>query len=142
MDSHHPLPAGEGAEIHEEQLDGDVFIDFAHLRTVLIVYVGLPYSFDMASPRVRTEDPAVERKTERIELRVTPSAKALIQRAAAVSGLTAGELAYEAAQRVIESHEVMRLSEADALMFFRALENPPEPSERLVEAFRRRRARD
>lgn len=48
-----------------------------------------------------------EDRRERMQVRVTPSAKALIQRAMAVSGLSAGELAYEEARRVLEAHERM-----------------------------------
>lgn len=80
-----------------------------------------------------------EIKRERIELRVAASAKALIQRAMAVSGLTAGELAYEGARRVLDAHERMVLTGADREAFFEALMNPPEPSEKLIAALRRHR---
>jgi len=43
-----------------------------------------------------------------IEPRVAASAKDLIQRAMAVSGLTAGDLAYEGARRVLDEHERTR----------------------------------
>lgn len=81
-----------------------------------------------------------ELKRERIELRVAPSAKKLIQRAMAVSGLTAGDLAYEGARRVLEEHERMVLLGADREAFLDALLNPPEPTERLVAALRRHRS--
>lgn len=86
--------------------------------------------------------PPVDRelKKERLELRVSPSAKQLIQRAMAVSGLTAGDLAYEGARRVLDEHERMVLTGADSIAFLDALLNPPEPTEELVEAFRRYRA--
>ncbi len=81
-----------------------------------------------------------EIKRERIELRVAPSAKTLIQRAMAVSGLTAGDLAYEGARRVLEEHERMVLVGADRDAFLQAVLEPPEPTERLVAALRRHRA--
>lgn len=80
-----------------------------------------------------------EIKRERIELRVGTSAKELIQRAMAVTGLTAGDLAYEGARRVLDEHERMVLTGADREVFFQALMNPPEPSEKLIAALRRHR---
>jgi uncharacterized protein (DUF1778 family) len=81
-----------------------------------------------------------ELKKERIELRVAPSAKQLIQRAMAVSGLTAGDLAYEGARRVLAEHERMVLAGADQEAFLAAVLEPPEPTEKLVAALRRHRA--
>jgi uncharacterized protein (DUF1778 family) len=80
-----------------------------------------------------------EIKRERIELRVGASAKALIRRAMAVTGLTAGDLAYEGARRVLDEHERMVLTGADREAFLDAVLNPPEPSEKLIAAFRRHR---
>jgi uncharacterized protein (DUF1778 family) len=80
-----------------------------------------------------------ELKKERIELRVAVSVKELIQRAMAVSGLTAGDLAYEGARRVLAEHERMVLSGADRDAFLDALMNPPEPAEKLVAALKRHR---
>jgi uncharacterized protein (DUF1778 family) len=80
-----------------------------------------------------------ELKKERIELRVASSAKELIQRAMAVSGLTAGDLAYEGARQVLAEHERMVLSGAERDAFLDALMNPPEPAEKLVAALRRHR---
>jgi uncharacterized protein (DUF1778 family) len=81
-----------------------------------------------------------ELKKERIELRVAPSAKELIQRAMAVSGLTAGDLAYEGARRVLDEHERMVLVGADRDAFLAAVLEPPEPTEKLVAALRRHRS--
>lgn len=83
--------------------------------------------------------PAREIKRERIELRVGASAKELIQRAMAVTGLTAGDLAYEGARRVLDEHERMVLTGADRQAFLDALTNPPEPTDKLVAALRRHR---
>ena len=80
-----------------------------------------------------------EYKTERLELRLAPSAKRIIQRAMAVSGLNAGDLAYEGARRVLDEHERMLLTGADREAFLEAVTNPPEPTERLIAAFRRHR---
>lgn len=80
-----------------------------------------------------------ELKKERIELRVATSAKALIQQAMAVSGLTAGDLAYEGARRVLEEHQRMVLTGADRDAFLDAVSNPPEPADKLIAALRRHR---
>ena len=77
---------------------------------------------------------------ERMELRVAASAKTLIKRAMAVSGMTAGDLAYEGARRVLDEHERMKLSQADADAFLNAVANPPAPADRLVKAFERRKS--
>jgi len=80
-----------------------------------------------------------ELKKERIELRVAPSAKLVIQRAMSVSGLTAGDLAYEGARRILDEHERMVLVGADREAFLAAVAEPPAPAEKLVAALRRHR---
>ncbi|HEY3353284.1 MAG TPA: DUF1778 domain-containing protein [Polyangia bacterium] len=81
--------------------------------------------------------PAREHKTERMELRVAPSVRRVIERAIAVSGLAAGDLAYEGARRVLEDHERMVLRGEDREVFLRAVASPPPPASRLVAALRR-----
>lgn len=93
----------------------------------------------MATSTRRKQTADHELKKERIELRVAPSAKLLIQRAMAVSGLTAGDLAYEGARRVLDEHERMVLTGADRDAFLDAVMNPPKPTEKLLAALRRHR---
>ncbi len=76
---------------------------------------------------------------DRIELRVTSCAKELIQRAMEVSGLTAGDLAYEGARRVLDEHQRMVLTGADRDAFLAAVLDPPGPTDKLVAALRRHR---
>jgi uncharacterized protein (DUF1778 family) len=90
-------------------------------------------------PASRRHPPARELKKERIELRVAASAKKLIQRAMAVSGLTAGDLAYEGARRVLDEHQRMLLTGADREVFLEAVMNPPQPSKKLISALKRHR---
>src|SRR5262249_27556384 len=90
-----------------------------------------------AKPARHKQPVDCELKKERIELRVTPSAKELIQRAMAVSGLTVGDLAYEGARRVLDEHERMVLGGAYREAFLAAVRDPPEPTEKLVAALRR-----
>jgi uncharacterized protein (DUF1778 family) len=81
-----------------------------------------------------------ERKTARMELRLTSSSKKVIEHAISLSGLTPGDLAYEAARRVIEDHERFVLHAADREIFFKALEHPPKPTSDLIRAVKRYRA--
>ena len=78
-----------------------------------------------------------ERKTARMELRVAPSVRKLIERATAISGLAAGDLAYEGARRVLEDHERMVLRGEDREAFLKAVSEPPAPAPRLAAALRR-----
>jgi uncharacterized protein (DUF1778 family) len=74
----------------------------------------------------------------RLEARVSQRQKSLLQRAATLTGRTLGEFvvasAQEAASKVIQEHESIRLSQAERTAFVRALLNPPAPSERLQAA--------
>jgi len=81
-----------------------------------------------------------EQKTERMELRVAPSVRRIIRRATAVSGLAAGDLAYEGARRILEEHESIVLRGADREAFSKAVANQPAPGQRLIRALRRHRA--
>jgi uncharacterized protein (DUF1778 family) len=90
-------------------------------------------------PGTTRRKPAQELKKDRLELRVASSAKALIQRAMAVSGLTAGDLAYEGARRILDEHERMTLTGANRDAFLDAVMNPPEPTDKLIRALRRHR---
>ena len=83
--------------------------------------------------------PSREYKSERLELRLAPSAKRVIQRAMSVTGLAAGDLAYEGARRLLDEHERMVLSAADRDAFLAAIERKPNPAPRLVKALKRHR---
>src|SRR6266436_5313130 len=90
------------------------------------------------SPR-RKSHTRRELKKERLELRVAASAKELIRRAMAVSGLTAGDLAYEGARKVLDEHERMVLTGSDREAFLKAVAAPPPSNKKLVAALRRHR---
>jgi uncharacterized protein (DUF1778 family) len=72
-----------------------------------------------------------------MELRIPPSAKEVIRRAMALSGRSAGDLAYEGARRVLEEHERMVLTGRDREAFLAAMRKPPPPARRLRAAMRR-----
>lgn len=82
-----------------------------------------------------------ERATARMNFRTKPHIKRTIQRAAALSGVDDSAFtlnaAYKAAIETIETHQRIRLSQADAEAIFAALDNPPPPTERLREAAKR-----
>lgn len=90
--------------------------------------------------RASEAKPKKAKKSTRMELRVTPASKKIIDRAVSLSGLTPGDLAYEAALRVVEDHERFVLRDADREVFFRAVMNPPAPNARLLRAAKRYRA--
>ncbi|MEO5658948.1 MAG: DUF1778 domain-containing protein [Polaromonas sp.] len=89
----------------------------------------------MSSSLPRTE-------SARINLRTSPEAKALIERAAAVMGSTVSSFmlqnAYEAALRLVAQQDVLTLSDRDRDAFLNALENPPEPNRALIDLMRPR----
>ncbi len=79
-------------------------------------------------------------KTARLELRVTPSQKELIERAAAIKGRSTTDFVFSAAQeaanRTLREYEQMSLMKRDREVFVAALLKAPEPSDRLKAAAR------
>ncbi len=74
----------------------------------------------------------------RVELRLKPEDKAVLARAAALERLDLTSFILRAAlpraQTVISEAETLRLSERESLRVLDLLENPPEPTARLVRA--------
>jgi uncharacterized protein (DUF1778 family) len=81
-------------------------------------------------------------ESARINLRTSPEAKALIERAANIMGSTVSSFmlqnAYEAALRLVAQQDVVTLSDRDRDAFLNALENPPEPTQALIDLMRLR----
>ena len=79
--------------------------------------------------------------TTRIEAKVTPETKALIQQAADIESSTLADFlsksAQAAAQQTIANHNVLKLNAEDSRAFIEAILNPAEPNEVLKEAARR-----
>jgi uncharacterized protein (DUF1778 family) len=77
-------------------------------------------------------------RAERLGFRVDPQTKQLIERAAHLERRKLTDFCLTAliaaARRTVAEHETLTLSEADRQVFFDALINPPEPSERLKRA--------
>jgi uncharacterized protein (DUF1778 family) len=93
----------------------------------------------MPSARKRSVSPKREYKSARLELRLAPSAKKLIQQAMSITGLAASDLAYEGARRLLDEHQRMILSGADRDAFLAAIGRTPDPSSRLIKTLKRHR---
>ncbi|SRR5258706_1285182 len=80
-------------------------------------------------------------KEDRLAARLSSVLKKLFQKAASLEGTTLTEFvinsARQAAKRVIQEHEIITLSDRDRRVFMEALLNPPEPNQKLREAFDR-----
>lgn len=80
--------------------------------------------------------------TARINLRTSPEAKALIERAAALMGTTVSSFmlqnAYDAARRLVADNDTLQLSQQAFAHFVAACETPAEPNEALRQLMARR----
>ncbi|WP_347986416.1 DUF1778 domain-containing protein [Methylomonas sp. AM2-LC] len=78
-------------------------------------------------------------RTARIEARITPDALALVRRAAELKGCSLSDFlvsaAQNAAEKVIEETNIIRLSAEDQIRFVELLLNPPAPSPAILKAF-------
>ena len=90
---------------------------------------------------METHEITQNRRTARLEVRITPEQKDLFSRAAALAGRSLSDFvvahAYDAATRTVREHEGMLLSASDRKIFVSALLNPPAPGARLRKAARR-----
>lgn len=76
--------------------------------------------------------------TTRIEAKVTPETKALIQQAADIESSTLADFlsksAQAAAQQTIANHNILKLSAEGSRAFAEAILNPKEPNQKLKDA--------
>jgi uncharacterized protein (DUF1778 family) len=74
-------------------------------------------------------------KSSKLEARASPDTLAMIRRAAEIQGRTVSDFvvtaAQEAAQRTIESTQIIRLTLEGQRQFAEAILNPPSPGARL-----------
>jgi uncharacterized protein (DUF1778 family) len=74
----------------------------------------------------------------RLEARISPETKALLQKAADLEGRTLTDFVVAsvqaAAYRVIEQHQTLKLNMEDSEAFVDALLNPPKPNDALKSA--------
>lgn len=77
-------------------------------------------------------------KAARLEARISPETKALLQKAADLEGRTLTDFVVAsvqaAAYRVIEQHQTLKLSIEDSEAFVDAMLNPPKPNDALKAA--------
>lgn len=89
--------------------------------------------------------PANTARSERINLRLSGTAKQRIERAAAVEGKTVSSFivasALENAEKAVRRHEAMAPGREEARRFFDALADPPPPNDRLRAALAEHRRR-
>lgn len=91
--------------------------------------------FTMATTR---RQDGVTTKDARLDIRITPDQKDLVERAAAVSGLSmtnfVARCIEKAAKRTLQDYEEMTLTKRDSEAFVQALIKPFTPSRRLSRA--------
>ena len=83
--------------------------------------------------------------SERLNLRLNPTAKRRIEQAASVEGKTVSNFivssALATAERTIREHETMVLTRHDAEVFLDAIIDPPRPNPKLLQALEEHRRR-
>ena len=87
---------------------------------------------------LRHREPTDPTRDARLEARVTSDQKSLFQRAAALSGRSLSEFVIdstqEAANRVVQEYELIRLAREEQMAFASALLDPTAPGDRLRRA--------
>lgn len=87
---------------------------------------------------LNTPETQEKSRNARLEARVSSDQKDFFQRAAALTGRTLSELVIdstqEAAAKIMQEHEVIRLSREEQVAFVNAVLNPAEPRVRLKRA--------
>lgn len=83
--------------------------------------------------------PRAAQRQDRISLRLSPQSKLKLERAAAYSDKTLTDfvvdVALQKAEAIVREHEVITLTSEEWDRFQEMLLNPPEPNEKLKEAF-------
>jgi uncharacterized protein (DUF1778 family) len=92
-----------------------------------------------------TTKKTARQRSERVEARVTPEQKKLLERAAALEGRSLTDFVLTSAQTAaadtISRHELLRLTPADQEVFVAALLKPPAPNKALRAAAARYRVK-
>lgn len=82
-----------------------------------------------------------EKRTERLDARVTRQEKQIIETAARLRGVSVTDLLRtsirDAATQIIRENEVLTLADQSRRIFVEALINPPKPAEKALAAARR-----
>jgi uncharacterized protein (DUF1778 family) len=88
-----------------------------------------------------TKTKAPAKSQARFDARLSRSQKELFEKAARIKGFKSLSefvihTTQEAANKIVESHDVILASERDNRIFFEALANPPKPNKALTQAAR------
>jgi uncharacterized protein (DUF1778 family) len=87
--------------------------------------------------------PRQRERAERLEARISRDQKALLQRAADLQGRSLTDFviasAHDAAVRVVQEMQIVKLNAEQSRIFAEALLNPPQPNAALRRAARRHR---
>ena len=87
---------------------------------------------------MQTNEATDKSRSARLEARISVEQKTVLQRAATLSGRTLSEFvvasAQDAATRVIQEHETIRLNRVEQIAFVSALLKPPAANARLRRA--------
>jgi uncharacterized protein (DUF1778 family) len=82
-----------------------------------------------------------EGRSERLDARVTPEEKRVIETAASIRGISVTDLlrtsVRDAAVRIIRENEVLALTARESKIFVELLMNPPKPNRKALAAARR-----
>jgi len=88
----------------------------------------------------RIQTMSVSKQNQRVSARVPLHVYDMLSQAAELSGATVNQFlvqsALEKAQKVMEGERFIRMTTRSARLFFDALENPPEPNEKLEHAIK------
>lgn len=83
---------------------------------------------------------AISKQNRRVSARVPTHVHQMLEQAAELTGATLNQFlvqsAFEKAQKVIEHERFIKMTMRSASAFFDALENPPEPNEKLSNAIK------
>lgn len=81
---------------------------------------------------------SIATKTERVSARVSNQVYNTLMQAAEFTGATLNQFlvqsALEKAKDIIEQERVIKLTNESATLFFEAIENPPAPNKKLLDA--------
>ena len=88
----------------------------------------------------RSPKPAARAESARINLRTSPEATLLMERAEVIMGITVSDFVVpttnDAASRILTQRDILTLSDRDRDAFLDALENPAEPTQALIDLMR------
>jgi uncharacterized protein (DUF1778 family) len=97
-----------------------------------IIVINSPYEISVLFAMATTTN---QKSMARLETRISPETKALLQKAADLEGRTLTDFVVATvlaeAYRVIEKHQTLKLNIDDSEAFINALLNPPKPNEAL-----------